>query len=186
MYSNTIAERFSLRQLVRLVMVVVLAVGLTACGFHLRGNIPLSDGIKNLAVTGPDGRFKEVLEKRLVGLGANLLETEAADVILDLTKVETKRTVATLDERGKANSYNIRLRVNYTLKDASGKAIRPLGRVNESRRYDFDAASVIEAESEEVDLIEDMEDEAVLKLIRRLASITDFDPNATPKEASEG
>ena len=54
---------------------LLVAVSLTACGFHLRGNIPLSDGLKNMYLSAPDGSFKDLLEERLAGLGALRLLT---------------------------------------------------------------------------------------------------------------
>lgn len=170
----------------RFLIVATLAVSLTACGFHLRGNIPLSEGLKNIYLSAPDGSFKDLLESRLTRLGATLAATpKAADAVLNVTKAQSNRTIGTLDERGKVNSYNINFEVAYSLADAAGKAIRPDAKVRESRRYNFDPQAVIESESEEADLIEDMEEEAVLKIIRKLAAITDFDPNAVSKPQAE-
>ncbi len=162
----------------RLLMVAVLALTVSACGFHLRGNIPLSDGIKNMYVSAPDGSFKDLLEDRLTKLGATLAATpQAADVVLRVTSAQSSRTVGTLDERGKVNSYNVIFRVKYKLQDLAGGNVRPPATIRESRRYDFIPDQVVQSESEEAELIEDMEEEAVLKVIRKLASITDFEPS---------
>jgi len=184
MLSGSFTKTSAFSYCFKAILVAILALSLTSCGFHLRGNIPLSDGVKNMSLSAPEGSFKDLLEKRLVNLGANLVEESAADVLLKVTSVKSDRKVATLDERGKANSYNINLLVNYTIKDITGNAIRPDARIKETRRYDFDADAVVEAEAEEEDLLEDMEEEAVLKLIRRLASITDFDPSSVEKKVA--
>ncbi len=177
---NKLAERKTVHKL----CVLVLALSVSACGFHLRGNIPLSDSIKNMYLSAPDGTFKDLLEDRLTSLGAQLAATpEAADIIVNVTSAQSSRTVGTLDEFGKVNSYNIRFRVKYEVLDLQGKAIRPAASLNESRRYDFDPVNVIESESEEADLLEDMEQEAVIKMIRKLAAITDYDPNQTNNKA---
>lgn len=184
--ANKRSNRSVFTKTVRFSLVALLALSLTACGFHLRGNIPLSDGLKNLYLSAPEGSFKDQLESRLIRLGATLAATpQAADAILNVTKAQSNRTVGTLDERGKVNSYNINFAVAYTLQDLAGNAIRPNANVRESRRYNFDPQAVLESESEEADLIEDMEDEAVLKIIRKLAAITDFDPNAVEKAPVE-
>ena len=177
MLPDSISYQSIKRRALQVVLVAILGLSLASCGFHLRGNIPLSDGIKNLSVTAPNGPFSDKLAKRLVSLGANLVESEGADAFLNVSSVTSNRDVGTLDERGKVNSYDVKLVVQYVLQDAAGQAIRPQATIWESRRYNFDPDTVIESESEEADLIEDMEDAAVLKLIRRLASITDFDPS---------
>ncbi len=170
LFSNATATRW--------LTVFALSLVLSGCGFHLRGNIPLDDGIKNMYISAPDGNFKDLLEDRLTKLGAQLATAPGgADVILNVTGAQSSRTVGTLDDRGKVNSYNVVFTVNYQLLDQADNAIRPDATLRESRRYDFDPQNVIEAESEEADLLEDMEKEAVLKVIRKLAAITDFDPN---------
>lgn len=173
-------------KVLRLISLVAVALSLSACGFHLRGNIPLSDGIKNMYLSAPEGAFKDLLQERLEYLGATFTQApEAADVVLNVDKASTSRTVGTLDEFGKVNSYNIRFTVNYTLLDSAEKPIRPSKRLLESRRYNFNAENVIQSESEEAILVEDMEQEMVLKIIRQLASITDFDPNEVNKQPLE-
>lgn len=174
------------RAVLRFVAIAAVALSLSACGFHLRGNIPLSDGIKKMYLSAPEGAFKDLLQERLEYLGATITKApEAADVILNVAKAGTSRTVGTLDEFGKVNSYNISFKVNYTLVDSAEKPIRPSKRLSESRRYNFSAENVIQSESEEASLIEDMEQEIVLKIIRQLASITDFDPNSVDKAQVE-
>lgn len=162
--------------LFRLILVISFAGMIAACGFHLRGNIPLSDGIKNMYVKGAESNFKTLLEERLTALGADLAGNQkAAKVVLDVTNIAHDRSVGTLDERGKANSYNVELAVTYRLLDKSGKQIRSSTTVRESRRYNFDPLAVVESESEEAELRQNMEQEAVLKVVRQLASITDAD-----------
>lgn len=155
---------------------VLLAVALSACGFHLRGNIPLPDGIKNMYLFAPKGSFKEVLEEVLPNGGAVLASSKAGgDVVLNIKKATTERTVGTLDERGKVDSYNIVFRVKYVLEDPQGKQIRK-ATLKESRRYNFDPELVIESESEEADLLEDMERDIALRIVRQLATVTDYPP----------
>ena len=160
------------------ILAAVLALTLTACGFHLRGNIPLPEGIKNMHIQAPSGSFKAELEELLVNAGAELISNKAgADVVVNVTQAETQRTVGTLDERGKANSYNLVFTVRYSLDDPEGKAIRS-NILYETRRYNFDPAFVVESESEEADLQEDMEEAIGLRIVRQLASVTDYPPVA--------
>lgn len=155
---------------------VVLAFALSACGFHLRGNIPLPDGIKNMFLMAPKGSFKDQLEIVLPNGGAVLASNRAGgDVILNIKKATTERTVGTLDERGKVDSYNIVFKVRYVLEDPQGKQIRKAS-LKETRRYNFDPELVIESESEEADLLEDMERDIALRIVRQLATVTDYPP----------
>ena len=164
------------KHVIKLFSVIGLALVLSACGFHLRGNIPLSDSIKNMYLNAPEGTFKQELERGLTRQGAVLSASkEAADVVLTITKVDSDRTVGTLDDRGKANSFNLLLKVNYNLKTSDNKIIRKLTKLVEVRRYDFDPQFVVETELEEVELLESMEEEIVLRIVRQLAVITEIE-----------
>ena len=163
--------------IMRSALLLVLAISISACGFHLRGNIPLSDGVKNMFVSAPEGPFKDQLERVLTRAGATLAATESgADVILVVTNAATNRTVGTLDERGLANSYNLRFRVDYALLDPAGVNIRPAAVLVESRRYDFLPETVVETEAEEAELQESMEQDVSLRIVRQLSTITDYTP----------
>lgn len=168
-----------LKTIMRTALLLTLIAAISACGFHLRGNIPLSEGIKNMYVAGPDGTFKDQLERIVTRAGAEVASNQAgADVILNVTKASVQRTVGTLDERGKANSYNLLFQVEYSLDDTQGKSIRKLTKLNESRRYNFDPNLVVETESEEAELLEDMEEQASLRIVRQLSTITNYQPGS--------
>ena len=166
--------------------VISLALVLTACGFHLRGNIPLSDSIKNMHVNVPEGTFKQELEGGLTRQGAVLSSRDNADVVLTITKVDTDRTVGTLDERGKANSFDLVLKVNYHLKAIDGTIVRDLTRLVETRRYDFDPQFVVETEAEEAELLSSMEEEIVLRIVRQLSTIIEIKSEEEKAKAKKG
>jgi LPS-assembly lipoprotein len=152
-----------------------LALTLSACGFNLRGNIPLPEGIKNMFLQAPQGTFKEQLEDLLINAGANIKEGKGgADVIVRVTEARSDRTVGTLDQRGKADSYNLVFTVTYVLEDSEGKNLRS-ATLSETRRYNFNPEQVIESESEEADLLADMEQDVALRMVRQLSSVTDLD-----------
>ena len=161
----------------RVALLLLLAISVSACGFHLRGNIPLPEGIQNMYVQAPEGPFKDQLLGRLEAAGAQLAPAPGgADVILDITQALSDRTIGTLDERGKVNSYNVRFQVRYNLLDSKGRAIRPAASLLETRRYDFDEQLVVESEAEEAQLRQDLEESISLRIVRKLSSVTDFQP----------
>jgi len=167
----------TIKALSRAAMFLLVAASISACGFHLRGNIPLSDSIKNMFVKAPEGTFKDILEETLSKAGAELAPNQGgADVVLDVTKALSDRTVGTIDERGKVDSYDLRLKVVYVLNDPAGETIRKKTTLNDSRRYNFIPEQVVESESEEAELLGSMEQEIALRIVRQLASITDYKP----------
>ena len=166
-----------LNTFMRSVLLLVLIMAITACGFHLRGNIPLSEGVKNMFVIAPAGTFKGELESILTRAGAVLATAEGgADVVLNVAQANVSRTVGTLDSLGKANSYNLNFKVTYSLDDQEGNNVRKVTKLKATRQYNFDPERIIESESEEAELLESMEQEVSLQIVRQLSSITDFVP----------
>lgn len=133
-------------------------------------------------VQAPKGDFKEQLESVLSNGGAVLAPNKSgADVVLKVLSANTNRNVGTLDSRGKADSYNLVFSVRYRLEDPEGKKIRAAS-LSESRRYNFNPELVIESESEEADLLTDMELDVALRIVRQLSSVTDYPKKPVPGE----
>lgn len=167
------------KNVARLSAVLLLAFALTACGFHLRGNIPLPKGIQNMYVQAPDGTFKDKLEDVLSQAGATIAPSAlGADVIVNVTDASSRRAVGTLDERGKVDSYNLVFSVQYSLDAADGKIVRQSTSLQESRQYDFDPELVLESESEEEQLLTSMEEDVALRIVRQLSTVNYFDAAA--------
>ena len=168
------------KSLSRVLVILLMSMSLSSCGFHLRGNIPLPEIIKNMFVKAPEGTFKDSLEDVLTNAGAELATAqEAADVVLVVMKADTRRDVGTLDERGLANSYDLTFTVGYKMVDQAGDVVREVKSVRERRRFDFDPTLVVETESEERELQEDMEQDVALKIVRQLSTMTRLQPVGT-------
>ena len=152
----------------QLLTVYVIALVLTACGFHLRGQLPLPQSVDVLYVEGERSEFKSRLQELLTQAGASVVSSaSAAKVIIVLDEVSTKREVNTIDGRGKSNSYDLVSRVNYRLVDSSGRVIRSKS-LKESTIYDYDPVQQLEAESEERELRKEMEQELLFRLLQQL------------------
>lgn len=164
-------------KITRTALLLVLVISISACGFHLRGNIPLPDGVKNMFISAPEGPFKEQLESAMIRGGATISATQAgADVVLVVTNAATDRRVGTLDDRGKVNSYDLFFKVAYSLNDPQGESIRPSKTLVETRRYNFEPENVVETEAEEIELQESMEEDISLRIVRQLTAVTDYTP----------
>jgi len=162
----------------RSLVILTLTSAVTACGFHLRGNIPLSESIDNMYVNGNGGPFQKQLEEILVKAGVTIAPYfEGAEVQLKILESQVDRTVGTLDERGKANSYRLTYIASYVLETPDGRVLRE-ATISDQRLYDFDPDAILESESDEGELIVDMEESVSLQVLRQLSTITGFQPAA--------
>ncbi len=157
----------SFRALIQVLVAVSLVTG---CGFHLRGQLPLPEQLKVIAVTGMDGEFNEEMIDALETSGAQVVDEAEARSLLDLYNVEFSRTVRTIDTRGKVTGYILRYDVSYRVVDDEGEELRDTTMALQ-RDYNFDPEQVLQAEQEEESLREDMVGEMVQRIMRQLVTV---------------
>ena len=155
----------------RYLVVLMMSAGLlSACGFHLRGNLPLSDTVKVIAVKVSDDGLRESMVDALRGSGASVVDEESARAVLDLFKITYDRKVRTIDTRGKVTGYTLEYFVRFRVVDAAGEVLRQT-KLTVRRDFNFDPNAVLQAEDEERILREDMQDEIAQQILRQMATI---------------
>ena len=156
----------------RLILTLALCASLSACGFHLRGKLPIPDSINVIAVKSEDKELRRTLVDALSFSGATVVQSEAdALALLDLRKVKYDRKVRTIDERGKVTGYILEYRVNFAVTSASGDSLRE-STVVTRRDFNFDPDLVLQAEIEEESLRKDMLSDLTQQILRQLSTIT--------------
>jgi len=159
----------------RLPIILLTGIAVSACGFHLRGKLPLSNTVKVIAVTAEETAETQLRERVVEALkfaGATVVQDPAtASATLNLYRVDFKRTVRTIDTRGKATGYTIEYIVRFKVVSADGKELRHSKNIVMRRDYNFDPNQVLQKEDEERDLKEDMEKELSQQILRQLSTI---------------
>jgi LPS-assembly lipoprotein len=152
-----------------LVCGLVLAVGITGCGFRLRGDVTYA--FSTIYVTGPPAapiviELKRTLENsseaRLVAA-----PTEA-QVILEITNVVDDKGVLSLSSGGRVREYLLTKRASFNVHDAAGRDWLPAGEISIRRSYTFNESEVLAREVQEQRLLRDMQTDAVQQIVRRL------------------
>ena len=132
----------------RLILTLALCASLSACGFHLRGKLPIPDSINVIAVKSEDNELRRILVDALSFSGATVVQSEVdALALLDLHNVKYDRKVRTIDERGKVTGYILEYTVNFAVTSASGDSLRE-STVVTRRDFNFDPDLVLQAEIE--------------------------------------
>ena len=98
------------------------------------------------------------------------LETENGIPVLTLYDEQSNSRVLSYDEDRKVSEFLLRYRVDFDVRDAAGKKIVERQTIVLQRDYTFDRLNVLAKEREEQELREQMRQEAVQQMIRRLAS----------------
>jgi LPS-assembly lipoprotein len=149
-------------------VLVGLALALSACGFHLRGQATYA--FTSIYVNGAKSVFEAELKRSLEGGGtAKVLESATgAEVILDVPVVVEEKDVLTLSSGGSVREYQLVMRVTFRLHDADGLDWLPAGEITLRRSYTFNETEALAREAEEQRLLREMQSDAVAQLVRRL------------------
>lgn len=144
---------------------------LQGCGFQLRGKVDLSPTLGSVYVEGADPDLVADIKQALDFSGATLVSSaEAAESAL-LIDSRYERAVRTLDSRGIATGYVLRYDVRFAVMGTEGERRFQSSVISLRRNFDFDSVQVLQMESEEEFLREDMRKQIVQRVMRQLSAI---------------
>ena len=151
----------------RAIFSVMLALAISACGFHLRGQATLP--YSTLYVSGPSGTsLTRSLTRVLKSSGVKVVERQAdAEVGLIILSDTREKSILSLSGAGRAQEYELRERVSFRIVTAKEPDL-PASEIVTHRTISFNDAQVLAKESEESLLYRDMENDTVQQLLRRL------------------
>lgn len=145
---------------------------LSACGFHPRGALSLPQGAGKIYLSGtnsstPLGRDIAMLYTRSGGTVVD--ERDDAEAVLEILGESNDRRVAAVNADGRVSQFELYYAIRFRLLDPRGEIIHPESSVGVTRDYAFDPTNVLGKAQEEGLLRDDMRQQAVGQLLRRLA-----------------
>lgn len=160
----------------RLFLAAIPALLAAGCGFKLRrlAGIPFA----SLYVDAPAGsvvaqRIRNALAKdRNTRLAAS---ADEADAVLKLDQEERSKTILSLSGAGRVTEYRLGLRLTYSVSGKDERVWTAAETIELIRDMTYDDAQVLAKGAEEQLLYRDMEENAVLRILRRLQGITPDD-----------
>ena len=159
------------RGVLRYLALLCVVVLLPACGFHLRGAIPLPKvmAITHVEGTAPLSDLGRTLTRNLRSAGVSLTEDpRAASALLIIQRSQMQRRVVSVNRTGLANAYELDYRLTYMLKAPDGRVLIAPRRISLLREYTFDPNNVLAKGNEEDALRRDMIGFAVRQMLRQL------------------
>ncbi len=153
---------------------IILAVTITACGWHLRGapkNFPPGSKLF-IATEDPRSDIAETITSLLQTSGLPLAEapTEADYVLTIHSETEQKRTVS-VDARGRASEYELITSAEYSVRDNTGRDLLTEAKADVYRTLEWDDDEVVSKGEEERLQREEMRRELISRIIDRLRRI---------------
>ena len=158
--------KFTLRAL----FYFMLISSLVACGFHLRGTSDVS--FSSIFIQGNPLVISKDLKKSLATSGVQeLTSAEGAELLLEMVGEENEKRILSLAGTGTVNEFELFYRVHYRTKASGAELWSPVQTVEARRDYSYSDANLLAKQGEEKRLNENMQQDVVSNLLRRLSAL---------------
>jgi LPS-assembly lipoprotein len=149
---------------------VLLIISLSACGFHLRGaaDVPFN----SIFIQGNTLVITKNLNKSLSNNGVKVLTSaEGAEMLLEMVGEESEKRILSLAGAGTVNEFELYYRVHYRTKPAGTELWSQTQTVEARRDFTYSDANLLAKQGEEKRLNENMQQDVISNLIRRLSAL---------------
>ncbi|MCP4956584.1 LPS-assembly lipoprotein LptE [Photobacterium aquimaris] len=163
---------FSANSLTRLLIITLLALTTASCGFHLRGNYMLPEGIAKLSLTSfdPYGKLTRMVKYQFKLHGIEEVKPAATVPNLNITSESTGDSTLSLYQNNGKAEYDLTLTVNYTV-TIPNQGIEQFS-TKVTRTFLDNPLSALAKSVERDELIDVMREQAAQQIMRKLARLT--------------
>jgi LPS-assembly lipoprotein len=154
----------------RIITIILLCTLLLSCGFSLRQPVQLAEHIQAIAIS-PDDPYRPLqrtVRETLAYSGVEL--DDESPIILKLQPEEVLRSTYVVDTSGDVAQELLTYTLRFELVDKDHNILIPMQTIKTDRILYIHENQLLSVNREERTLIDDMRQEAVLQLIRRLAA----------------
>ena len=158
--------------MLRPLILVLLALALSACGFHLRDALMLPSDLGPVRVVSPDpySPLAQSLSEALARAGATPAAAGATDNMATLRIVSERwgNTPLSVDSFGRAQEYTLRYAVIFQLRRADDTDLVPLQTIELARDYISVPTNSSGTQGEQEILGRELRREMVASILRRI------------------
>ena len=151
---------------------LILTLLLAACGFHLRGQGGFTFPFQTLFIMSPNANAPFIIDlKRAVQLyDVKLVDSsEKAQLTLHIVSETMSKQILSLSDAGRVREYQLNYRVSLRAYDIKLDEWVPADEIVLQRYLSYDNTQVLAKEMEETLLYQDMRNDAVQQILRRLS-----------------
>ena len=147
---------------------LALVLCLSACGFHLKGSVPLGDALHYQVWAVDGGTMQTALENALRRQSNVRLDATNPEVLVKVLDVRQQKDVSASNIGGNTIEYMLNLRVDAQ----AWRAGEPLGApisVQVQRYMAYADSEILGKQEEEAQIWREMRADAAAQMVRRLA-----------------
>lgn len=151
---------------------LVLALLLSACGFHLRGVVDIPKWLNNVAVISEeaDKQFTPMLRSNLESYKIRVNpEPMDATYWIIIKKINLAQNIVSIGASTNPRQYQLILTVYFMLQTRKGEVLKPERQVTVYRQLTVNNDRILGSNQEEALLINEMRQDAVIQIINRLS-----------------
>lgn len=151
-------------------LLLIMALLLSACGYHLRGALQLPEAMKTIYVSGASAELATAIAETFRSASGELVASSAdAGVILNVIKEDYQRRTISLSSTGYSNEYELVYRLTFDLLDKNGDELASKQTIESSKTYYNEQSSetLISKDNEEAMLREELYTQAVRAVVER-------------------
>ncbi len=154
--------------------VLLLSIGLVACGFHLRGAYQLPPQMQTTYIdaSNQNSELVRALKRNLKANDIVLVDTrQDAQAVLTLFGEINKKRVISVDNKGRAREYQLIYGISFSLKSEDESLKLEQQDLKLAREFLFDTEDVLGKGREEALLIKDMQQDIVRLILIRIQAL---------------
>ena len=159
--------------MLRSIVALFLFICLTACGFKLRGELPLAPPLHNLYLqtADPYGELARNLKLYLKSSGVHLTDTaNTASTVFVIQKEETSQQLLSVGGTQQTRQYNLILAVTFEITTPQGVVLVPSQLLSQSRTIPIQSNQILGGSNEANNLYSQMRQSIVYDIMSRIAS----------------
>jgi len=159
-------------QLTRLGLTVLLAITISACGYHLRGAFKLPVQLTKIYLEGASPELRNQFTEVLKASSGQLLPTPTgAGVVIKIFNEQQQRRVMSLSSRGKSNEFELENRLDFEISNAANAVLLPRQPISVRRAYYNDQQDIIAKDNEETVIRHEMSQQIVRNIMNRARAV---------------
>lgn len=150
-------------------LMILTVLLLTACGYHLRGEMDLPSEMKTIYLEGASAPLQEQFRRALASSQVQLVTSRAAAAtIITVSNEENLKRALSLGSSGYANQFGLEYRFTYEVTDKNNKPLVTSQPVDIKREYFNNQQLILGKDNEETVIRNEMYQQAVRTIINQV------------------
>jgi len=156
-----------------ILVLCLLLLSLSGCGFRLHQPLPLAKPLQNIYVQSrtPYGDLTRNIKQYLQMSGAQLSPSpQKAATILNITQESATQDLLSVNSSQQTRQYNLRLSVTFEITDPQGRVLVPPQTLTELRPLTLQSNQILAGSNQATQIYQDMRHALTFNLMNLLAS----------------